>query len=416
MHVLKSKSKRQTASKLVMFLVALLASTGGAVAAGPGKTSGASTSPYQQGVLQFKQGAFAQACNSFALASKNSPADSNAAYYYALSLQYCKRFAEAKSAYSTVISRFPGTAAASLSLTALNGFQGGSQYRSTQTVGQPSSSSDGSRDPSLDTFPDECYVPFENVGNTLYINASINRRPIKMIFDTGAEFCAFGNNHLADLGIPAPTGRPAGQCKGVGLLAAQNYWDVPVDITVGAMTRRNFIINSQQRMDGEPLLGQTFFQDFRYTIDNGARTIHFVRKNKAGLYRGNNNARDTNAVPFRRVGNEMVVDVYINGRRTSMIFDTGASVTSLSMQQLKEVGLTVPADAQDGIVNGVSGPSPAKIFNVQRMQCGPIDMRDVQVYLPASERNGPGLLGQTFYQSWQYTIDYDGSVINFLRR
>jgi len=416
MQMLYVSLKWQTKSKWLAFLTALFASTGGALAAGPGKAGGASASPYQQGVLQFKQGAYPQACNSFAQAVKKSPSDSNAAYYYALSLQYCKRFAEAKSAYSGVISRFPGTPAAYLALKALNGFQGGAQNRPGQVLSQGSSQSDDSRDPSLDTFPDECYVPFEAVDNTLFINASVNRRPIKMIFDTGAELCAFGNNHLAELGIPIPKGKPSGQCVGVGERGVQDYWNIPVEVTVGAITRRKFVISSQRQLDGEPLLGQTFFQDFRYTIDNGANTIHFVRKNKAGLYRGNNNARDTNAVPFRRVGNEMVVEISINGRRTNMIFDTGAAVTCLTLQQLKELGLSIPEDAENGIINGVAGPSPAKIFNVQRMQCGPIDMRDAQIYVPLTEKMGLGLLGQTFYQSWQYTIDYERGVINFLRR
>lgn len=415
MQVLRRNSIRQTESKVLVLLVALLASAGGALAAGPNKTSGASTSPYQQGVSQFKQGAYPQACNSFAQAVKNSPTDSNAAYYYALSLQYCRRFAEARSAYSNVITRFPGTPAATLALKALGSFQGSAQS-SGRSSRPGTSGADDTRDPSLDSFPDECYVPFEEVNNSLIVNAMVNRRPIKMIFDTGAEFCAFGHNHLAELGIPAPKGKPSGQCQGVGERGIQDYWDIPAEVTVGAITRRNFVISSQRQLEGEPLLGQTFFQDFRYTIDNGAKTIHFVRKNKAGLYRGNGNARDTNAVPFKRMGNEMVVEVYINGKRTSMIFDTGAAVTCLTLQQVKELGLTIPADAQDGIVNGVAGPSPSKIFDVQRMQCGPIDVRDAQVFVPLTEKMGLGLLGQTFYQSWQYTIDYERGVINFLRR
>jgi len=56
------------------------------------------------------------------------------------------------------------------------------------------------------------------------------------------------------------------------------------------------------------------------------------------------------------------------------------------------------------------------MFPVRRMTMGPIDKSDVMVTVSDGLSAGHGLLGQEFYQGWQYTIDYDHSLIMFKRR
>jgi hypothetical protein len=113
-----------------------------------------------------------------------------------------------------------------------------------------------------------------------------------------------------------------------------------------AFQPKNFEIGVHEKMNDYPLLGQTFFQDFTYTIDNGAHSIHFVKKRKAGGSAYADPSRDPNNVPFTRQGNEIVVNVSVNGRPTKMYFDTGATSCILSKEQVKQLGLTIHEDAE----------------------------------------------------------------------
>ena len=121
-------------------------------------------------------------------------------------------------------------------------------------------------------------------------------------------------------------------------------------------------------------------------------------------------------MPFVREGKEMVVTAYINGRPQQFYFDTGAESVLLSPAHVRSIGLSIPEDARAGKVQGIAGSSNAVMFPVRRMTMGPIDKSDVMVTVSDGLSAGHGLLGQEFYQGWQYTIDYDHSLIMFKRR
>lgn len=266
-------------------------------------------------------------------------------------------------------------------------------------------------------MPDDCRVYYTLDNNSFVLDVYVDGRPMKMIFDTGAEICAFGKDNLVAAGIPVPTGKSTGTSHGIGDGGAQETWGMNVDLKVGTIERKNFHIKVQDSVHGHPLLGQTFFQDFTYTIDNGARSIHFVKKRiSAGSAYAADPSRDPNSVPFTRHGNELVVNVSVNGRPTQLYFDTGATSVTLTKAQVKQLGLTIPEDADTLEVQGVAGSTRARRFNVRSMRMGPIEKRDFDVTVCDSEMAGLGLLGQTFYNDHQYTIDYERGYIHFLRR
>ena len=89
-----------------------------------------------------------------------------------------------------------------------------------------------------------------------------------------------------------------------------------------------------------------------------------------------------------------------------------------SEEQARKYGITVPADAPTATTRGVSGSGTSKIVNVGRIKLGPIDRANLDVYV----RNGSNtdvelpLLGQPFWQDYQYTIDMQTKQVHFVRR
>ena len=400
----------------------------------------AAADAYALGVKQFGAKTYPLAAANFKKAIAANPKNDSARYYYALSLHYNKDIAGATKAYAELIRMMPDSNGASYARAALAKLDAAllsslpmPSRAAQQTYSQPGStaraataggasqeqfrqSSSVASNPN-DKLPDDCRIYYTLENNSFVLDAYVNGRPMKMIFDTGAEICAFGKDNLAAAGIPAPTGQSTGTAHGVGDGGAQATWGMNVDLKVGTIERKNFHIKVQDSVNGHALLGQTFFQDFTYTIDNGAHSIHFVKKrNSAGSSYAVDPSRDPNAVPFVRQGNELVVTVAVNGRPTQLYFDTGATSVSLTKAQCKQLGITIPEDAENMEVIGIAGSTRAKLFNVRTLKMGPIEKRDFPIHVSDSEVAGLGLLGQTFYNDHQYTIDYERGYIHFLRR
>ncbi len=252
------------------------------------------------------------------------------------------------------------------------------------------------------------------------LSASVNGRPITVFFDTGAEGCVFGQTHFRQLGIKIPTGKPMGYSAGVGDGGAQPTWRVNVNLKVGPIEKRNFPINYVPAYSGEPLLGQTFFADFHYTIDDTGKTILFVRNDRTAakqsqgsIYSGSNANRYE--VPFENQGREIVVQVKVNGRTIPMFFDTGASGVLLTLQHCRQLGIKVPSSAKTLRGQGVQGSSLMLAFPVRSISMGPIEHRDFEVWVNPSGMIPHPLLGQSFFKNYKYSIDNVNKVIKFTR-
>ncbi len=118
-------------------------------------------------------------------------------------------------------------------------------------------------------------------------------------------------------------------------------------------------------------------------------------------------------VPFNRVRNSVVVEGEIDGHSTPMIFDTGASSCTLTLQQLKKLGIAAPSGQPTGYVGGVgrAGRIPCwsmlvdlKLGKIERKQF-PITVIDSEIVM--------SLLGENFYHDFEYTIDTNSSTISF---
>src|SRR4030095_4961434 len=249
---------------------------------------------------------------------------------------------------------------------------------------------------------------------SLVVDASVDDNPIKMLFDTGASITLFGKNQLQSLGIEVPKGQPTGMVSGVGGGGTAPIWSMRVDLQVGSIMRRNFPIAFAENQS-MPILGQTFFNEFDYTINRADNSILFVKKGSS-YAAASSAAPEGHTVPFTTEGNEMVVTAQVNGVPYKMYFDTGAQTTAFGINDLNSLGISVPAQAATGIVSGVSGQSASYTFPINSLKLGPIEQYDFNITAVDSAFLPRPLLGQTFYSGWQYMIDNRNNVIRFLRR
>jgi clan AA aspartic protease (TIGR02281 family) len=387
----------------------------------------------EAGIKCYKKKDYKDALVHFQKALKSNPHNYNAMYYSAITYHCLGFTAKAVQTYGKLILSYPNTDAANNAIAALNYLDPKYLHKihplplGQSGLATPSASPAHTASPrgvqqftangsDLDRLPDDCKVYFEPQGNNLLIDAYVNNRPLKMLFDTGAEAVVIGKNHLQELGIQAPEGAATGFSYGVGAGGAQKTWQTRATIKIGQIERQNFPIIVQENMPTLPLLGQTFFKDFQYSIergmgDNGNGSIHF--RKKASSQAGASNGSET--VPFIRQGNEMVVSVQINGKTTPMYFDTGAEHCVFSATQLERIGVQVPDDAQVGMSMGIAGATRTRIFTIARMRLGNVEKTDVPVSVVDDYKMAFPLLGQTFFGDLRYELDNQAHALKIRR-
>jgi predicted aspartyl protease len=276
----------------------------------------------------------------------------------------------------------------------------------------------GDNDNGLDTsIPREWDVPcLRGPDGQIFVNAEVEGKPIRLLFDTGAPTCFIGKNQLEATGIPVPAGPPNSSTSGSTSTAKVPAWSLKMRIKLGPVERRVITMVTDTN-SAEPLIGQSYFGRFLYTIDSGAGRIHFKQK---VLDTGDN--RFATNVPFvwQEQGNRIIVEVEINGRRGKALFDTGNTASALSfftVDQATQFGIKVPDDAEVSINTGISGSAAVKRFHVGRIRLGAIDRSDVPITV--GDAHGPGdypLLGAPFWQGYEYTINKEKRQIQFVRR
>ena len=257
---------------------------------------------FSSGVKLYQSKNYRGALTQFEQALRSNPNDANAMYYLAICQQKSGDNKKAIATYAKLVVSYSYTDAGKYAMSALAALDP-KYFRQLTSRFQPNSipvttvnktdsnsinignhgrmalEADGiSNEADLAKLPSEARIYFQKQGNILSVDGTINNKPTKMIFDTGAEQTSFGKNHLRQLGITPPEGTPSSYSAGVGAGGLQPTWTTRVDIKVGSIERKNFPISVQDEMMCDPLLGQSFFRDFVYTIDNGSNSIHFKRR------------------------------------------------------------------------------------------------------------------------------------------
>jgi clan AA aspartic protease (TIGR02281 family) len=379
---------------------------------------------FKNGVELYGLKRYQGAVEEFELAYKET-ASSAALYYQALCYSQLRDFVRAKQLYEIIVQRFPGTQEAKLAATGLQGLAAAAPKKAPQAaasgapehVDQEIAMSMRGRDMSVtddewNKLPDRGDLPFRRGrGGHLFVDVQVNGRTIQAIFDTGAELCLFGKNNLQQVGVTPVLVGPKGATYGVGSKVHETQTMI-ADLSMGGI-KRHMPITVMEEAE-MPLIGQTFFGPFQYDIDSSAGVIHFVKRPRGGGKARIADRLDTIDIPFERHGNEIVVNVKINGRDIPMYFDTGAAHNFLTASQAFFLGLRIPSDAEMVMAGGIGGAVRAYQFYVDRMELGPILKTHVQILVAESGPPIP-LLGQPFFGDKRFTIDNDNSVIHFMR-
>jgi len=409
--------------KWILLVILVLAAVSGF-----GRQPARAGEAYKQGIKLLGEKRFDEAAKSLKKAVNLEPGNSDALYYLAVSQHYQGKTADALANYQLVLRKFPGSNAAHraaqvfgsnrLSQATTDTYQRSAPANSginiqnsvrTYVAGNSGSAAHNFSNASL---PDQATIFFEKGDAELKVDAFINNRPIKMVFDTGATGIVVGKNQLQEIGIKPPEGDATGQSGGSSNASLQSYWMMQADVKVGTILRQNFPIKVLSHNSAAPLCGQSFIQDFDYSIDRNAGAI---RLRKKGTSRSGS-AGSGYTVPFTWEGPKMVVNVEVNGRIYPMYFDTGNSASAISMGMNDVKALNLPTDDSVAVTHaGVTGSGSGIKFKVRRIKMGPIEKYDCDVTANYDSLGRP-LVGQDLYQGYEYTVDNDQKVIRFIRR
>lgn len=127
---------------------------------------------------------------------------------------------------------------------------------------------------------------------------------------------------------------------------------------------------------------------------------------------------DQVALPYEGKGHSMVVPVDFGDVELPMLFDTGASVTTLDSASLRKIGVRVPADAPEITLHTANGERTAKIVVVDRLWIGgmPVDGVTVGVCEECADERTSGLLGLNVSGQFLVTVDTQRKEVVFQAR
>lgn len=261
------------------------------------------------------------------------------------------------------------------------------------------------------TMPDEVKIPFKRATSShLFLNGSVNGRSLAMMFDTGAEQCHFSRQQLESLGIKVEHNGVKIPVQGI---AGMSYSEmIMADIAIGDLRRRIPVLVDDAPL-GMPIVGETFFKEFRYDIDNAGGFIKFSKKPRAGMASHSYESTDVIAVPYKNMGDNMVVMAKVNGMQFPMIFDTGSFAICFSMPQAASLGIRIPSDAKVMATAGAGGTVRAYEFTIDRIELGSIIKTSVPIVVNESSSPPLPLLGQPFYKDRRFSVDTEKHLIKF---
>lgn len=392
---------------------------------------------FDYGLKLFQQRNFTGAANYLDIRLKTMPTDAYALYYRALCYQYSGDLTKAKELYQTIMA---GGADAKIKELAkvsyekieaytkahagpASGASSGTASAVSKTLpkGQASApipkqgdddddDEDGPPKPTIVPLNARAYFTQSAGHDDIVVDGSINKRRLAFCFDTGASVTLVGKNHLASLGIHPPTTPATGQVGGIG--GTIDTWTMKMDVSIGGITKR-IPVRIAEHWDHAPLLGQDFFSDVDYEIDNKGHCINFRKSEPLSA------KDDMYSIPFSRRGKHLCVDVEGDkGRKTTMIVDTGAESVSLSPTNVKDLGIDTEGGTPE-LHSGVGGTTKALGLYVDVLRLGPIIMRNIKVSADIGEKgfvgagSNPGLLGQAFFGSWRFTVDNKNQRLRF---
>ncbi len=108
----------------------------------------------------------------------------------------------------------------------------------------------------------------------------------------------------------------------------------------------------------------------------------------------------------RRLGGEFVIPARVNEANVAFLFDTGASSVVLRAEDAAKAGVKTAALSYDVDVTTANGAAMAAEARVERIEVGPIALRNVRVLVAKPGALNESLLGMTFLERLKsYTVE-----------
>ena len=368
---------------------------------------------FDYGATLLKQRKFRESIKYFDQRLRLVPNDPQALYFKAVALHHSGDREGAKALYQTIEGQFSGSRYSALAAANLakmtDDSEGGATGSKAKTFRDETSDEDDEEALTSSKIPEMERVYFTDSGhNDIIVEAKINGRRLSMCFDTGAHGILLGTSHLQQLGLRIPKDAVPTMVAGVG--GVSKGYEMDVDVSLGSISKK-LPVTVSESWTSKPLLGQDFFGDMEYEFDHKAHCICFRRSKSRDV------SSDLYAVPFRRSGRHLLVDVEVKGgRKTTMIVDTGAEGIAFTETNLRQLGLSVPDDARKMKHVGVGGSSDGYTFSIEELRLGPIIQRSPTVSVMLGNESfmgSEGLLGMEFFRSWRYTIDNKNQCLRF---
>ena len=113
----------------------------------------------------------------------------------------------------------------------------------------------------------------------MVVRVEVNGKPVEMFFDASSYYIALNQKTIHDLHLANPSEPAAGEVPQESVLPP-GVAEFEVDsIRLGPITKRNIhVVAMSDSALLMPLLGQPFFSDYQYTIDNEHGLIHFLKR------------------------------------------------------------------------------------------------------------------------------------------
>lgn len=127
---------------------------------------------------------------------------------------------------------------------------------------------------------------------------------------------------------------------------------------------------------------------------------------------------DQVALPYEGQGHSLAVPIQFGDTELTMLFDTGATVTTLSRAGLARLGIRVPPDAPEITLRTANGERSAKLVLVPRVWVGglPVDGVTVGVCDECEDERTAGLLGLNVSGQFLVTVDTARKEVVFQAR
>lgn len=120
-------------------------------------------------------------------------------------------------------------------------------------------------------------------------------------------------------------------------------------------------------------------------------------------------------IPFERISGVMVVDVIFNGSvKAKMVFDTGASLVVISESLSRRLNQDLPTNTPKVKLRTAGGDIDGRSIVIQRMELGSMTKQSVIAAVNGGKdayAGFDGLLGLSFLEGFNFTIDYINSKI-----